>query len=121
MQLLLLTLQDCTRLREYIDNGNYLSHNIINEMITSMNDSILRELSAEITEAEIFSLIADEATDVCYKEQLCITIRFVNQLFEIYKTPVELISLKWIQTPLPAYQRLFNASRPHWSVSSPNL
>ena len=93
MQLLLLRSQDCAGLRQYIDNGNYLSHDVINEMITLMSNKILRELLAEIREAEIFSLIADEATDVCNKEQLCITIRWVNQSFEIYETPVELINV----------------------------
>ena len=53
-----------------------------------MSNRVLRKLLFEIREAEIFSLIADEATDVAHKEQLCLTIRWV---FEIYETPVELI------------------------------
>ena len=31
MQLLLLRSQDCAGLRQYIENGNYLSHDVIND------------------------------------------------------------------------------------------
>ena len=40
-----------------------------------MANHMLRKLLQEIREATVYALIADEATDVSYKEQLCITIR----------------------------------------------
>ena len=92
-QLLLLRAKDCSGLKQYVDNGNYLSHEIINEMITLMSNRVLQKLLSEIREAEIFSLIADKATDVAHKEQLCLTIRWVDKSFEIYETPVELINV----------------------------
>ena len=49
-----------------------------------MSNRVLRKLLSEIREVEIFSLIADEATDVAHKEQLCLTIRWVDKSFEIY-------------------------------------
>ena len=38
-------------------------------------------------------MIADEATDVAHKEQLCITIRWVDKSFDMYETPVELVNV----------------------------
>ena len=38
-------------------------------------------------------MIVDEATDVGNKEQSCITIRWVDNSFQIYETPVELINV----------------------------
>ena len=76
-QLLLLRANDCCGLKQYVDNGNYLSHEIINEMISLMSNEVLRQILSEIREAQIFSLIADEITDVAHKEQLCITIGLV--------------------------------------------
>ena len=58
-----------------------------------MNNQVLRKLLSEIREAEIFSSIADEAMDVANKEQLCVTIRWVDKSFKIYETPVELINV----------------------------
>jgi hypothetical protein len=50
---------------------------IVNEQIKLMADSVLRGLLSEISEirsAPWFSLIADEALDVNYKEQMCVGI-----------------------------------------------
>ena len=47
----------------------------------------------DIREAGMFSLIADEATDISQKEQLCVTIRWLDSHFEIHETPVELIQV----------------------------
>ena len=95
LQLLLLRARDSAGLKQYVDSGNYLSHEITNEMISLMSNKVLRELLSEIREAQIFSLIADKATctDVAQKEQLCITVRWVDKSFEIYETPVELINV----------------------------
>ena len=91
MQLLLLRANDCSGLKQYVENGTYLSHDVINEMISLMSNQVLRKLLSEIREAQFYSLIADKATDVANKEQLCMTIRWVDKSFEIHETPVELI------------------------------
>ena len=59
-------------------------------MITLMDMEILRELLSEVG---IFSLIADEATDTSQKEQLYVTIRWVDSEFQIHETPVKLIQV----------------------------
>ena len=93
MQLLLLRANDCLGLKQYVENGKYLSHDVINEMISLMSNQVLRKLLSEIREAQFYSLIADKATDVANKEQLCMTIRWVDKSFEIHETPVDLINV----------------------------
>ena len=90
---MLLRAKNCYGLKQYVDNGKYLSHEIINEMMSLMSTKVLRQILSEIREAQIFSLIADEATDVAHKEQLCITIRWIDKLFDMYETPVELVNV----------------------------
>ncbi len=51
----------------------------------------MRDILCKIREACKFSLIADEATDVSNTEQLCITIRWVDNEFDIHEDPLELI------------------------------
>ena len=58
---------------------------IVNEQINRMADSVLRGLSSEIRSAPWFSLIADEASDVNCKEQMCVVIRWVSEAYEYMK------------------------------------
>ena len=41
----------------------------------------------------VYSIIADETTDISRKEQLCVSIRCVDQNFKIEETPIELINI----------------------------
>lgn len=58
-----------------------------------MADHVLRGLLTEIRSASWFTLIADEATDVNYKEQMCVVIRWVDEDYEIYEDPIGLIQV----------------------------
>ena len=90
-QLLLVRCEDCPDLKQWISDKKYLSTDIINEIIKIMSNYLLRELLGEIREAAMYSLIADEATDVSHQEQLCISIRWVDSSFNIHEAPIELI------------------------------
>ena len=48
-----------------------------------MAHCVLWALLHDIREAVRYSLIADEATDISHKEQLCIKIRWVDKDFNI--------------------------------------
>ena len=91
MQLLLLQAEQCPDLKRFIHEKKYLSGDIVNEFIALMGNVVLHELLSEIRVANIFSLIADEASDVSHKEQLCITVRWVDSFFQIHETPLELV------------------------------
>ena len=58
-----------------------------------MANQVLRDILCEIREASIFALLADEASDVSLKEQLCICIRWVDEKFTIHEAPLELINV----------------------------
>ena len=92
-QLLLLQANGNCALQSFISEKNYLSNEIINEMIKLMGRTVLQQLLLEIRKAGWFSLIADETTDVSYKEQLCIAIKWVDNLFQNNEMPLELINI----------------------------
>ena len=93
IQLLKLRAEDDSQLRTWLSDGKYLSPVIVNEQIKLMADSVLRGLLSEIRSAPWFSLIADEASDVNYKEQLCVVIRWVDEEYEIYEDPIGLVQV----------------------------
>ena len=66
---------------------------IVIEQIKLMADCVLRGLLSEIRSAPWFSLIADEVSDVNYKEQMCIVIRWVDEAYDIYEDPIGLLQV----------------------------
>ncbi|CAB4027642.1 Hypothetical predicted protein, partial [Paramuricea clavata] len=78
-QLLKLRAKDVPELLEWIDNGRYLSHDIINELINMMGNAVLRSIVADLRkESQLFSLIADESRDISNKEQLTCVLRWIS-------------------------------------------
>lgn len=59
-------------------NATYRSKTTQNDLISCCGEFILSELVNEITEAKLFSVLADEATDISNKSQLPIVIRYVK-------------------------------------------
>ena len=78
-QLLLLQSKDSPQLASWLKRREYISPPIVNEMITLCGNAVLRQLLNEISSAQYFSLIADEATDVAHNEQVCIATTFRRQ------------------------------------------
>ena len=92
-QLLLLLCEDWPQLRQWIESKKYLPPEIVNELICSMAHQVLRGILQDVREAGVFSIIADEATDVSNKEQLCLSLRWVDDSLAIHETPVEFIAV----------------------------
>ena len=61
----------------------YTHHNMQNELLDIMASQVLREKLSAIRERKIFSLIADEGTDISNIEQLSLCIRSVDDNFEV--------------------------------------
>lgn len=82
-------------MKAWLEGNKYLSPAILNELIhvSIMANQLLRGILHEIKEAQCLALIADEASDVSQKEQLCINICWVNDNFVIYEAPLELINV----------------------------
>ena len=72
---------------------DYLSPQIVNEIITICGNAILRELLREIHDAHYFALIADEATDISHNEQMCIAIRWVDSSYTVHEAAIGLVQL----------------------------
>ena len=68
-----------------------MSHEIVNEMICLMSNYVLREILSGIREASYFSLIVDECSDISHSEQMCVSIRWVDENLLIHESPLELI------------------------------
>ena len=66
-QLLKLRAEDVLELLEWVENGRYLSHDIINELINMMGNAVLRSIVADLRKkSQLFSLIADES-NMCFE------------------------------------------------------
>ena len=59
-------------------NALYTSKTIQEQMIAICGDVVRSSILQEIRSAPMFSIMADEATDVSNKEQLALCIRYVN-------------------------------------------
>ena len=93
LQLLLLRAQDCPRLDEWLRKKEYVSPQIVNELINLMGQAMLRQLVEEIREAKFYSLIADEATDISRQEQMCVSIRWIDSSFIVHEDALGLVQL----------------------------
>lgn len=56
----------------------YLSPGIQNELINICNEIILKKIVAKVNEAQCFSILADETTDISTREQLTLCVRYVD-------------------------------------------
>ena len=78
-------------IKVWLADGKYLSHAIINEQIKLMGDHVLREILSEIKSSMFYALQADEATDVAYNEQMCVSFRWVDKEYRIFEEPIGLV------------------------------
>ena len=85
--------EECSDIEQWTKEKKYLSGEIINEVISIMSNKLLQTLLNEVREAALFSLIADEATDISNNEQLCVSVRWVDTTYTIHESPVELINV----------------------------
>ena len=62
---------DCAAIKSSIEEGKYMTHEIVNTLITLMGHKILRQVLARIKcVPSWYAVIVDEATDVACKEQM---------------------------------------------------
>ena len=92
-QLLLLQSKDFPRMRQWLHQKEYISPIIINEIVTLMGQTILKEIIANIRDTLWYSLIADEATDVSRTEQLSVTIQWVDKTYQVHEDTLGLKEL----------------------------
>ena len=91
--LLLLRAEDIPNMKAWIMKKDYTSPEIINEMIGLMGNTVLRQILAQIKSSSWFSIIVDEATDVCRNEQMSLIVRWTDYNYQIYEEPIGLVQL----------------------------
>jgi hypothetical protein len=89
-QLLLLQAQDYLQMKIWLDRSQYISPEIVNELIKIMDQTVLRQILVEIKSTMCFSLIADEASDISHND---ISIRWVDNHFDIHEYALGLVQL----------------------------
>ena len=92
-QLLQLRAEENNQMKVWVNKEEYISPNIVNEIIVLMGQTVLRNIIAQIKSSMWFTLIADEATDISHNEQMCISIRWVVCWYEIHEDPLGLVQL----------------------------
>ena len=77
----------------YLKENRYSCHQFVNELLEILGLTVLRNLLQKMKEVRgraWFSIIADEANDVCNTEQLNLSIRWVNDSYEVHEDPIVL-------------------------------
>lgn len=94
-QLLVMVSGDCADVKSWIYDKRYMSHEIVNEQICIMANTLLRLLLTNISAntPSWYSVIGDEATDVAKREQFNLSIRWVDGNYHISEDPVGLYCL----------------------------
>ena len=94
-QLLLLCSSEDKKLKQWITDSIYMSHEIITEQIVLMGQRLLRSLLQQVQHSSPawYALMGDEATDVANREQLNVSIRWVDDAYNIREDPVGLYHL----------------------------
>ena len=85
IQLLKMQSHNCPDLEHWLETHNYLSHNIVDEMISLLGTTLLRSLLSKIHTTIWFSIIADETRDVSNHEQLTLCIRWVDDDYSVHE------------------------------------
>ena len=93
-QLLQLGSEDDKDLKIWLKNSEYLSHYIVNECISLLGNTLLRELLCSIRETSIFSIMADETSDISTQEQLSICIRWIDSEFSIHENLLGMVHVE---------------------------
>lgn len=92
-QLLLEWSHDNEVITAWLSENCYTCHQTVNELIDLMGQSLLRSLLLKIRSNQCppwYSIIADEANDVCNTEQLSLFIRWVDNMYLICEETVGL-------------------------------
>ena len=94
IQLLQHRSEDSPDLTKWLENHQYLSHDIVNEIIKLMGNTVLRKLLGKIREVQWYSIMADETRDISGNEQLAITIRWVNEMYEVQEDLIGMVHVE---------------------------
>ena len=90
---MLLEAADDDKMKAWLRKKQYISPVITNEIINIMGVTILEKILTDIKTTKLYAIILDEATDISHTEQMSISIRLVNNKYEISEDTLGLIEL----------------------------
>ncbi len=90
-----LTTVDNPNISQWLSRKNYtyVSKDIQNEIARLMAHKIMRDITSNLHQAEFYSILADETTDVSNKEQLVSVFRWVGSNFDVHEEYLGLYQL----------------------------
>ena len=94
IQLLKCRCEDIPGLEEWLCRSQYLSHDIVNELVTYMAHQLLRQLLSDIRSANQFALIVDKTMDMSRVEQLGISLRWVDDDYNVHEDLIGLFEVE---------------------------
>ena len=77
----------------WLQKREYISPKISNEIIQLMGQKVLKGIVDEVSKAQWYAVIADEASDVSQSEQLSVTVRWVSKTYEVHEDTLGLKEL----------------------------
>lgn len=80
-------------MKTWFQRQEYISPEIVNEIITLMGQYLLCKLLCEIKSSLWFFILADKSIDVSHHEQLSLSIRLVDDDFVVHEDRLGLIQL----------------------------
>ncbi|XP_065920227.1 zinc finger MYM-type protein 1-like [Dysidea avara] len=80
-----LTSEECPGMKSWLEKREYISPTIVDEILKSMGQMILRGILDDIKNVQWYAIIADEATDISGTEQLSVSIRWVSKNYEVHE------------------------------------
>ena len=92
-QLLLLQAKDFPEMISWLHWKDYISPEIVNEIISSVGQCIMHNILADVSTALWYSVIVDEATDVSHNEQISLSVQWIDHSYDIHKSTLGLIQL----------------------------
>ena len=92
-QLLKCRSDDIPGLLNWLNDGQYLSHEITDELIGMMAHKVHSDILSEVHAAEWFGIIGDETRDEGGTEQFALSLRWVDSEYTVYEDIVELINV----------------------------
>ena len=106
-QLLMMKSKEFPELKAWLEKkqGKFVTHDVQNEILTIMSNSVLRSLLKKI-EGNIYSTMCDEYTDCSNHEQLTFCLRWVETLkaYETFIVFYEIPDIKIVKDILTRYQ-----------------
>ena len=90
---MLLEAADDDKMKAWLRKKQYISPVITNEIINIMGVTILEKILTDIKTTKWYAIIVDEATDISHTEQMSLSVRWVNNKYEISEDTLGLIEL----------------------------